>query len=100
MTEEEFIIKVKKQSGYVGAIDVYRLIHFYTEKWGVIYTELPIEDELIYMWLKLQEDKPTTKVCKRCNIEKDLNSFWFCKNNKDNKNNYCSKCLSKKRKKI
>lgn len=89
--EKEFIEDVKRKSGYIDYIDAFKLIHLFTEKYGVIYTELSIEDELIYMWIKLQENN-NNKICKVCKVEKDLNDFYYSKNRKDNKDNWCAKC--------
>lgn len=98
MIEKEFIEKVKKQSGYVGVLDVYRLIHFYTEKWDVLTTKLTVEDELVYMWLKLQQDRPTKKNCYSCNKEKDLEEYHIDNNKFDKKCLYCKSCITEKSK--
>jgi hypothetical protein len=97
MTEKDFIEKVNKQRGYIGVLDAWRLIHFFTEKWGVIYTELPIENELIYMWLKLQEEKK--KYCKKCDTYKDMNDFHNNIKGTNGKCAYCKDCSSEYRKK-
>ena len=37
-----------------------------------------------------------TKKCNKCNIEKDIESFWNSKTNKDGKDNKCRDCHKKK----
>jgi hypothetical protein len=44
-----------RKRGYFDVVDIYRLIHYYTELKGVIYTDLSIEDELMMMWEELKE---------------------------------------------
>jgi hypothetical protein len=97
MTEEQFIEKVKKQSGYIGVLDAWRLIHFFTNKWGVFYTEFSIEDELVYMWLKLQEER--TKYCSKCDKDLSLDEFHNNNASSDGKFAYCKTCCSNYRKK-
>lgn len=97
MTEKDFIEKVERQRGWVDLIDIYRLIHFFTEKWGVEITNLPIEDELMYMWMKLREDKSNrTKVCYKCRIEKCLDDYHYNNHTKDNRSSYCKVCMNLK----
>lgn len=95
MTEKDFIEKVNKQRGFIDAVDAWRLIHFFTEKWGVMYYDkLSIEDELCLMWMKLQEDKSTNKKkCSKCKEYKLLDDFNKDKNKRDGRCNYCKVCI-------
>lgn len=97
ITEKEFIDKVNKQRGWVDTVDAFLLVHFFTQRFGIIYTDLSIEDELIYMWEKLKSDDvgyviPTHKTCARCKGERSINDFYKSKGNKDGKENTCKVC--------
>lgn len=97
ITEKEFIDKVKGQRGWVDTVDAFLLVHFFTQRFGIIYTDLSIEDELIYMWEKMNSDEvgyviPTHKTCARCKTERSINDFYKSRGNKDGKENTCKVC--------
>lgn len=94
MTEKDFIEKVKRQSGFIDVVDAYRLIHFFTEKWGIKFTDFSTEDELCYMWIRLQEEKEDCKKkCSKCKEYKLLDDFNNDKNKKDGRCSYCKVCI-------
>lgn len=94
MTKEQFIQKVNKQRGWIDELDAYRLVSIFTDNFGVIYTELPIEMELLYMWEKLNEveNEKKTKICTNCKIEKELDDFYKDKKSKDGRLPRCARC--------
>jgi hypothetical protein len=55
IAKEEFIDDIKRKGCYIGLLDAYKLIHFYTEEFGIFKSKLSVEDELIVMWDKLKK---------------------------------------------
>lgn len=82
MKKEELINKIERQAGYIDALDAYRLISLYTDEFGILKTKLSVEDELIYMYMKLKGytgafrgkaadiEGSRLKTCSSCKIEK------------------------------
>lgn len=97
MNKEDFIKKVKKQRGWIDELDAYLLVSIFTDEFGIIYTELPIEMELLYMWEKLNEVKviknSNSKVCTVCKVEKTLDKFYKDGRFEDGKTTRCSECI-------
>ncbi len=89
MDKEELLEKIERQAGYIDVIDAYRLISVYTDEFGILKTTLSVEDELIYMYMKLKGDSRIkkkdlesgkVKICKFCKIEKkhhEFNSYYY-----------------------
>jgi len=97
ITEEEFVEKVNKQSGWIDTLDAFCLIHFFTERFGVVYTELSIEDELMYMWerLKLELQPKKHQICKVCKIKKDIEEYYIKRTSKYGRELTCRECKRK-----
>jgi hypothetical protein len=95
MKEKDFIEKVKRQGGWVDIVDVYRLIDLYTERFGILFTELSIEDELMYMWIKIQEVDNLMKRCNTCDELKPMDEFHKNVKMRDGKSYYCRVCAKK-----
>lgn len=49
-----FIKQMTKKDSF-GAIDCLKLVHHFTNEFGIVYTQFTMEDELCYMWGKLLE---------------------------------------------
>jgi len=95
MTESDFIEKVKRQNYLIDGIDSWRLVHFFTDKFGVkYYDKLTLEDELCLMWEKLTVERVVKKKCKGCGIEKDIINFSFNKKTKDGRTYKCKVCTN------
>lgn len=98
MNKEDFIEKINRQRGWADVIDLYMLIHIYTDEFGILYTDLKIEDELIYMWEKINEVKvekviSDTKKCSGCGVVKDMKCFYKKEKSDDGKTSRCSVCI-------
>jgi len=52
-----FIKDMKSKSGYFDFIDCLRLIDIYTRQFGVVWTTMLPEDEMLLMWEKLKQLK-------------------------------------------
>lgn len=53
----KFITEMNNKKANFNFVDSLRLIDIFTRQYGVIYTSLPVEDELMYMWEKMKELK-------------------------------------------
>ena len=93
-----FIKKVNSRNGYIDYIDAFRLVHIYTNMYGVLWTTLSIEDELILMWDRI--NKPITKskkvitekVCYKCKVKKEIAYFSIDRRRKDGLDGKCMAC--------
>jgi hypothetical protein len=105
MTKEDLLKKIEKQVGYIDAVDAFRLISLYTDEFGILKTKLSIEDELIYMYMKLRGynngkandiESSKLKICTRCKIEKRhiLFKSYYYKDEKKRKST-CMDCDAK-----
>jgi hypothetical protein len=56
MNRNDFIEYIENKRGWVDLIDILNLISIYTDEYGLLKTNLSIENELIYMYNKLKED--------------------------------------------
>lgn len=94
ITKEDFIKKVKRQAGWIDELDAYLLVSIFTDEFGVIYTDLPIEMELLYMWEKLNDVKniPNEKICSICKVKKPIKDFYKDKKTTDGRTSRCSEC--------
>lgn len=54
---KSFIEEIKRKALYVDYVDAFRMVDIFTDIYGVINTNLEIEDELIWMWSKINLEK-------------------------------------------
>lgn len=50
-----FIDEMKKKSSYFDFVDSLRLIDIFTRQFGIVFTSLPVEQELLYMWESIKK---------------------------------------------
>ena len=96
-----FINKVNIKKGWIDYIDAFRLVNLYTNCYGVLSTTLSIEDELVYMWNKINnieiekgiiKKKIEDKVCCTCKLKLTTDDFTKDKSNKDGLDYKCKDC--------
>jgi hypothetical protein len=89
MTKEEILDKIKKQHGYIDAIDAYILTSVYIDEYSDYFQAIgDIETQLIYMYNVLLTGKqkktkkiipnhiiPDNYICIKCHINKDIIKF-------------------------
>lgn len=81
--KKEFIEKIKKQHGYLTEVDALELTHIYLNQFGHFTSALPVEEQLCYMWFRLNggkkiklSDLEKGKVCKVCCEYKEATSYY------------------------
>jgi hypothetical protein len=96
MTREELIIKIENQRGLIDYIDAFIICDVYTDLYGIEIgkDKLDIEDELIYMWVRIKNYKPG-KICSFCGEKKMMDEFHNNKSMIDKKQRRCKECSIK-----
>lgn len=102
MNKIELLEKIDKQCGYIDAIDAFSLVSIFTDEFGIRFTNLSIEEELKWMYLKLKgynirsvEFEMSEKRCNKCNIIKNMDSFYINSSTHDGRHYTCKVCCSK-----
>lgn len=99
-----FINKVNSRKGWIDYIDAFRLVNIYTNAYGILSTTLPVEDELIYMWHKINKIEikegviekkiGKNKICFTCKKSLAPDNFSKDMKHKDRLDTYCKSCKS------